>query len=164
MGFSARAFGLLVFQFQLSKPQSEVERNKTTASGDYSHAGGYHTIADTLAQTVVGKFNETNSKALFIVGGGTADDDRKNIFTVKNTGEIEFKDHISISSENNVQSGTLTDEQKDILSTNTSKSYVLLDGRRLAYTAKTADYIYYSKSAGDNELGIKIDIRNSTWT
>lgn len=60
----------------------------TTASGDYgSHAGGSHTTATRESQYVIGKYNALDSNndstdAAFVIGGGTADNARKDIFSV----------------------------------------------------------------------------------
>lgn len=49
---------------------SHVEGQYTVASGDYSHAGGSNTIATGEAQTVIGKYNQSDTTSLFIVGNG----------------------------------------------------------------------------------------------
>ena len=65
---------------------SHTEGFETEATGAYSHAGGYGTKAKQPAQTVVGKFNEDLSKALFIVGNGQSDEKRSNAFVVCDDG------------------------------------------------------------------------------
>ncbi|SFA87295.1 hypothetical protein SAMN05216249_10444 [Acetitomaculum ruminis DSM 5522] len=80
-----------------SNEAAHAEGCNTIASGWYSHAGGWGTKATVKAQTVIGKFNETNSSALFIVGngsegvqnaGGSATDsaERSNAFWVNENG------------------------------------------------------------------------------
>ncbi len=53
---------------------SHAEGGSTNAYGKYSHAGGYCTIADSEAQTVIGKHNigDRNNKYAFIIGNGTS--------------------------------------------------------------------------------------------
>jgi hypothetical protein len=69
---------------------SHSEGDSTTAIGIGSHSEGYGTIAKANYQTVVGKFNsESNIQAAFIIGGGTADNQRGNIATFA-TGGINF--------------------------------------------------------------------------
>jgi len=59
-----------------------------SATGEYSHASGQNTIATANASTVIGKYNVADGtgandpKHLFIVGNGTADNDRSNIVEV----------------------------------------------------------------------------------
>ena len=52
------------------------------AGNYYSRAVGVGTKASAQAQTVVGQYNSTHSTALFVVGSGTSDSERKNSFTV----------------------------------------------------------------------------------
>lgn len=56
------------------------------ARGDYSAAFNYYTIATCAFQTVIGKYNAEDPDALFIVGGGTSESDRKNLFAVTEKG------------------------------------------------------------------------------
>lgn len=65
---------------------SHAEGFGTVASGNFSHAGGDHTIADKKAQTAIGQYNKSDANALFIVGYGTKEEDRKNAFTVNKDG------------------------------------------------------------------------------
>jgi len=68
---------------------SHTEGHQTTASGEYSHAGGYHTIAGYQSQTVIGKYNDNKSNALFEVGNGTSENTRSNAFEVYQDGHAE---------------------------------------------------------------------------
>jgi hypothetical protein len=58
------------------------------ANGVGSHAFGIGTIALGEGQTVVGKYNEPNTDALFIVGSGSNKDDKKNIFMIDKEANI----------------------------------------------------------------------------
>lgn len=64
------------------------EGYNTKAIGNYSHAGGKGTIALGEAQTAIGKYNERNSNALFIIGGGDSEENRQNAFVVNADGSI----------------------------------------------------------------------------
>lgn len=54
------------------------------ASGNCTHAEGYHTIATGTGQHVSGKYNteDTSNTYACIVGGGNADNNRTNIYTL----------------------------------------------------------------------------------
>ncbi|VEJ95863.1 Collagen triple helix repeat (20 copies) [uncultured Blautia sp.] len=68
---------------------SHAEGNQTIAKGECSHAEGYGTIASTLAQCVIGQYNvEDDSGLVFIIGNGTADNERSNALTVDWSGNI----------------------------------------------------------------------------
>lgn len=67
---------------------SHSEGYNTLASGDYSHAAGQGTKATGLAQTVIGKYNISNTSSLFIVGSGDSDSNRRNAMTVSTEGQI----------------------------------------------------------------------------
>ena len=66
---------------------SVAEGSDTTASGDYSHAGGYYTIANVQQVTAIGRYNSTCSNGdLFVVGNGTGSDNaRKTVFKVSDS-------------------------------------------------------------------------------
>ncbi len=85
---------------------SHAEGEFTFANGNHSHAGGKNSVADyecdfvhgeglgaTLEhQTVVGKYNDNsnwgNNRPVFMVGNGTSDSDRSNIFEARQDGTI----------------------------------------------------------------------------
>lgn len=54
----------------------------TLAQHQYSHAGGQGTKTSRDCQTVIGKYNEENTEALFQVGCGSSDSARSNAFEV----------------------------------------------------------------------------------
>ena len=64
---------------------SHSEGLSTEASGAYSHASGYYTIADIQNMTAVGAYNNPVLNALFVVGNGSNNNNRKNAFLVKST-------------------------------------------------------------------------------
>ena len=67
---------------------SHAEGKYTTASGNYSHAGGFNTISNTEAGTAIGKYNISGTNKLFVVGNGTADNNRNDAFVVYTDGNI----------------------------------------------------------------------------
>jgi autotransporter adhesin len=67
---------------------SHSEGSETLASGNFSHAGGKGTIAAGEAQTAIGRYNEENSDALFVVGNGEDNENRRSAFVVNKDGSI----------------------------------------------------------------------------
>lgn len=69
---------------------SHTEGSITRASASYSHAEGYYTIARSMYQHVQGKYNveDANDKYAFIIGNGTANENRSNAFAVDWKGKI----------------------------------------------------------------------------
>ena len=72
---------------------SHAQGFETNANGDYSFTGGLGTVAkeNTQAQSVLGKYNLANDKALFIVGDGKNKSNRSNAFTVYDEGYAEVR-------------------------------------------------------------------------
>lgn len=68
---------------------AHADGRDTVASGSYSNASGYGTKATAQGQSAVGKYNKENANALFIVGSGTSDTDRKNAFEVLTDGTVK---------------------------------------------------------------------------
>lgn len=65
-----------------SATAAHAEGHFTVASHNYSHVGGSHTKTSKDAQTVIGTYNDDESTASFIVGCGTSEDNRKNLFAI----------------------------------------------------------------------------------
>lgn len=65
--------------------KATAEGQDTVASGTASHTEGIGTCANTEAQTVIGKYNveDTNHEYAFIIGGGSSDSSRSNLFGIK---------------------------------------------------------------------------------
>ena len=61
------------------------------ASGYYSAAFNEGTKATAQGQFVAGRYNKINPNALFIVGNGTSETDRRNAFEVLKDGSFNFK-------------------------------------------------------------------------
>lgn len=71
--------------------------SKNTINSSNSFAYGTGLIANKGNQTVLGKYNNTNINASLIIGNGSDDDSRENIFEVLNNGQINIKDRINMS-------------------------------------------------------------------
>ena len=76
---------------------SHAEGEYTKASGKYAHAEGYHTTARSNSQHVQGKYNveDTNGTYAHIVGGGTSNTDRKNIYTLDWNGNAVYSGDVN---------------------------------------------------------------------
>lgn len=61
---------------------SHAEGYITSAVGNYSHSQNLGTIANGVAQTVLGKYNVADTSSALIIGNGTADNARSNILTL----------------------------------------------------------------------------------
>ena len=89
-----------------SEYYTHAEGEKTVAAGTHSHAEGYGTKANrgfTHVQGIYNILDDTgagNSKGTYahIVGNGSADNDRKNIHTIKWTGETWFQGDVYVGS------------------------------------------------------------------
>lgn len=90
---------------------SHAEGDHTTASGDKSHAGGYysstngkigafthgsHVVAQADYQTVFGKYSNALTTDAFIIGNGTSNTERSNIFSVDWDGHATLKDSLLV--------------------------------------------------------------------
>jgi len=84
---------------------SHTEGYGTIAVGSASHAAGLNTIALGNYQSVVGQYNRRdNATDLFIVGGGSSDVNRKDVFTVS-TSSIMMSGSVIVNGSLNVSLG-----------------------------------------------------------
>lgn len=70
---------------QTDEAQLDYIKNKPAISageGENSITGGLDTIASATAQTALGKYNTEEPTALLIIGNGTSDTERSNLFSV----------------------------------------------------------------------------------
>lgn len=76
---------------------SHAEGHATQAIGEFTHSEGLGTIATVSAQHVQGKYNikDTEDKYAHIIGGGSSDEERKNIHTVDWNGNAWFAGKIT---------------------------------------------------------------------
>lgn len=70
--------------------------NETKAYANYSHAEGEGTIAGSISQHVDGRYNiqDGSDNYVHITGGGTSDNDRKNIYTLDWLGNAIFAGNV----------------------------------------------------------------------
>lgn len=68
---------------------THAEGFNSIAEGAYSHAQGFYTIAKGESQFAAGKYNIADNTYAVIIGGGTGESNRKNIFTIDWSGNIE---------------------------------------------------------------------------
>lgn len=89
-----------------SEYYTHAEGEKTVAAGTHSHAEGYGTKANRGFTHVQGIYNilddtgagDTKGTYAHIVGNGSADNNRKNIHTIKWTGEAWFQGDVYVGS------------------------------------------------------------------
>lgn len=60
------------------------------ATHDYSHVEGYYNKTGSMYQHIQGKYNVPESDKMMIIGNGTDDANRKNIFTIDKEGNIQI--------------------------------------------------------------------------
>ena len=72
--------------------------SSSVASGNYSIAEGYNTIAKAQSQTAIGEYNiqDDNNEFYLIVGNGTSKSARNNAFTVSKSGEVMAADGLRV--------------------------------------------------------------------
>lgn len=94
---------------------NNYEENKAT--GEYSHAEGYSTIAAGKAQHVEGKFNieDTENKFVHIIGNGTSEDARSNAFAIDWNGNIYVNNSPTGVNVNDLQAVSHTHTNKEII-------------------------------------------------
>lgn len=107
-GINAAAFGAGTFA---SGEASYAEGIDTQASGDFSHAGGCysstngkigafthgsHVVAQANYQTVFGRYSNALTTDAFIIGNGTSNTERSNIFSVDWDGHATLKDSLLV--------------------------------------------------------------------
>lgn len=89
---------------------SHVEGTKTEARGNSSHAEGLGTVANAHQQSVQGRFNviDTNNTYAHIIGGGTGDSKRKNIYTLDWSGNAVYAGDVEATDGSNAISLVVT--------------------------------------------------------
>lgn len=147
---------------------SHAEGDSTTASGNHSHAAGVYTIANDY-QYVLGKFNTdttaptsqtdtTDSAGLFIVGVGTATNNRSNGFRINPAGKPYALSTMASSGADYAEyfewmDGNPTDEDR-------RGRFVTLDGNKIRYATADDDYILGVVSSEPTVVG---DIHSEIW-
>lgn len=100
-----------------------AEGLKTRANGIASHAEGYGTIASNTAQFVRGQYNKEDTAGLYaeIVGGGSSDNSRSNLYTLGKDGTIETRGNLKLAKE-------LFNVSTDAYTINSKQTYIWSDG------------------------------------
>lgn len=86
---------------------SHAEGYGTKAAAAYSHAEGSGTKTNAQNQHVEGKYNVENSSFIHIIGGGTSDSARKNLFAVSNSGGVAAKGNVYVEANDNSTGGKI---------------------------------------------------------
>lgn len=128
---------------------SHAEGDHTIASGDKSHAGGYYSstngkigafvhglnvVANAEYQTIFGKYSNALTTDAFVIGNGTADNNRSNIFSVDWDGHATLKDSLLIGRDPVLDLEVATKQYVDV------KISAVEDDKLFSYTTQlTAD-------------------------
>ena len=123
---------------------SHTEGVLTTAHGKASHAEGYGTVAEGEAQHVQGKFNikDYEYKYAHVVGNGKDDDNRSNAHTVDWNGNGWFAKNLYVGEQNN----KVLTEADDILSNIGNEEFA----------QKVIDSEFYKAGTDDIEAGAEL--------
>lgn len=89
---------------EASAKAARADGDGTKARARASHAGGIGTLADGEGQEVVGKYNKSDTNSLFIVGCGTSNTDRKNVFSVDEDGAYVYDGNEAINLKDSIVS------------------------------------------------------------
>lgn len=90
------------YETQAISPMSHAEGYQATAKANFSHSEGFGTIASDTAQHAGGKYNVETTGAV-VIGGGTSDEDRKNIHTLDWEGNAKFAGTVTDGNGNSIQ-------------------------------------------------------------
>ena len=125
---------------------SHAEGGSTIASGMFSHTEGYGTIASSYFQHVQGQYNieDTSSTYAHIVGGGTGDSNRKNIYTLDWNGNAVFSGDVT-ATDSNGNTVSLIDHTHDMGGSITYGTTDLVAGT--SELANGTLYIYYEDTS-----------------
>lgn len=168
---------------------SHAEGEGCIARGDYSHASGRGTLAIGASQTVIGEYNTRDNSEIFafIIGNGTASDDRHNAFAIEwnGTPRGQMVQHnagttFTLSAgvipgfvTNNTVILTLTTERfLDIVSTITVSTLKgglrgvqgFLDGSAYNTDWKTSAYTVSASKLSRRHIEIRIEKKNGNFT
>lgn len=142
---------------------NDYENNEAQAK--FSHASGTGTIATIEAQMVAGKYNAQDNEALFIVGNGTSNTDRKNALVVKTDGSVIANNKELATSEevNSIRTQTEELSQKVVLLSSSKTKRVVVTtlpnpedaDQSVIYMIKQSDdiykeYVVFTNSETDN--------------
>lgn len=128
---------------------------RTVARGFASHAGGDYTIASGWCHTVIGRYNADTTEnnvffSPFIIGGGSADNTRLNIFRVHYSGAVYAKGTYSTGGADYAEYFEWMDQNKE--REDRVGYFVTLDGDKIKI-ANPGDYILGIVSATPSVIG-----------
>lgn len=135
--------------------------NNTTASGDFSIAGGTESVANhknsiaigdhvnTSAdnQVVFGAYNEENTESALIIGNGTSAN-KKNILEISKAGDINAAGKLDVAGNILSSNGGITLEKNGFISVYHSYEYQKIPDT----AAYDSAIIYYEKNAETDEM------------
>lgn len=90
---------------QATGSYSHSEGENTVAANRGSHAEGFKTITNADYQHVEGQYNYPNAAFAFIIGRGTSENARKNIFGVSTGGGLALKGNVYVEANDNSTGG-----------------------------------------------------------
>lgn len=129
---------------------SHAEGHGSIAQGSYSHAQNQGTIAQGDSQTAIGKFNVANNTSAFIIGNGTADDARSNMFFIDWNGHACFLNTLSIGVNATAQS-KIADAKFYVEGVSYFKGNMTVTGNLTASTAPSnGNHLVNKKYVDDN--------------
>lgn len=150
---------------------SHAEGRSTIAEGDYSHAGGYQNTAK-RNQTVFGKFADTAGSAdkgdvasesattgsLFVIGNGTSDTARANVFRASASGRCYGSQAFGSSGADYAEFFEWLDGNPD--NEDRRGMFVTLDGEYIRIATDKDDFILGVISATPSIVG---DVHSESW-
>ena len=96
---------------------SHAEGAWTVAAHTCSHAGGYYTETGAAYQTVVGRYNsilnDADDEGAFIIGDGTASDNRHNVVEAKNK-EVLINEKLTVEADDNFEAAVIDANERSI--------------------------------------------------
>jgi hypothetical protein len=130
---------------------SHSEGLSTRANGKFSHSEGIGTYADGEGQHVSGKYNLTgNTSSLFVIGNGSDDYNRSDIFNVNQTGALLFGDFSATTIKSPTISATTYYNYPDTFVTGftlSSNTITLTQNRTDGYSSFTISLSAYTGSS-----------------
>lgn len=143
---------------------SHAEGFNTTASGNYSHAGGAKTVAEYYAETAIGRYNVKKSPSnnnqlgdYFVVGKGTSENARANIFRISDSA-IYGTGSYNSSGADYAELFEWADGNPD--SEDRVGRFVTLIGDKLRLATRSDDYILGIVSGNPSIVG---DVHDDQW-
>lgn len=98
---------------------AQVVKDDTNKSIQASAAIGYGLLVSGTDQFVIGKYNKEDAAAVFIIGGGTGEEDkRKNIFSIDREGNVQIDKTLTVDSIQKLVVNTTAEIKGDTISKN----------------------------------------------